>query len=129
MPDSVAPAVDGYLQLLQERNRSGARPPPARAPARRGSRGRHAHRFLRGLQHKTRGEIEAEKKEQGFSVYLNGANSAARDGPGGPPPRRPEPPRTAGCAAGGPPKPHGALTPRPAGSFSGFAVYEDGGYR
>ncbi|XP_069124311.1 katanin-interacting protein-like isoform X2 [Argopecten irradians] len=51
----VLPGYEDYLLLLQERNR-----------------------LLKKMRRKNKSQIEQEKKEKGFSIYVNGANSGRR---------------------------------------------------
>ncbi|KAK2147658.1 hypothetical protein LSH36_543g06015 [Paralvinella palmiformis] len=53
----IDPRYDGYLLLLQERNK-----------------------IVKKLQTKNPKQIELERKEQGFSLYLNGANTKVKKG-------------------------------------------------
>jgi len=55
LEDSVEAQYDEYLLLLQERNR-----------------------IIKRIKEKRPSEIETEKREQGFSLYCNGANTAAQ---------------------------------------------------
>ena len=49
----------------------------AREERERGERGvANGHRLLKRLSQKGQREVEMERKEQGFSLYLNGANTA-----------------------------------------------------
>ncbi|XP_070580044.1 protein KATNIP homolog isoform X2 [Ptychodera flava] len=56
--EEVDPAYDEYLFLLQQKNR-----------------------LIKKLQQKDEKQIEIEKREQGFALYLNGANTGSRAQP------------------------------------------------